>query len=327
MAAVAPPSPALKRLSHSFRSSNCTLSSNREFHEDLGSRLDQAAFSPDGRWLAASGSKHVGVWDLATDGPGALSDLDATARLFFTPDASELFASSRAGKWMQWRVTPGIRSGSAIPAPELQPVALANPDGFNSVSLASNLMVWTCSRGTRIGAPDRPERETVWTPTANGLSGTSPDARWLGVYRLNGNILSIYRLMTLEPVATLTNWGSINNVQFSPKGDEVAVSSRDRIEFWSTSTWRRTREIRGFMNILYAPDARTMWLMEDYRSAGLYDAETLELLLPLPTGMLPLALDPDGRQLVVSVDLRRLQVWDIRELRRQLRSLGLDWAN
>jgi len=299
----------------------------REFHEDLGSRLDQAAFSPDGRWLAASGSKHVGVWDLATNGPGALSDLDATARLFFTPDASKLFGSSRAGKWMQWRVTPGIRYGSANSAPELQPVALANPAGFNSVCLASNVMVWTCSSGSRIGAPDQPERERVWTPTASGMSGASPDARWLGVYHLDGNILSIYRLMTLEPVATLTNRGSIYNVQFSPKGDEVAVTSKERIDFWSTSTWQRTREIKGFMNILYAPDARTLWLMEDYRSAGLYDAATLELLLPLPTGMLPLALDPDGRQLVVSVDLSRLQVWDIPELRRQLRSLGLDWAD
>jgi len=186
-------------------------------------------------------------------------------------------------------------------------------------------MVWTCSRGSRIGSPDRPERETVWTPTASGLSITSPDAQWLSVYRLNGNILNIYRLMTLEPVATLTNRARIYNVQFSPKSDEVAVTSRDRIAFWSTSTWQRTREIRGFMNILYAPDARTVWLMEDYRSAGLYDAATLELLLPLPTGMLPLALDHDGRQLVVSVDLRRLQVWDLSKVRKQLALLELDW--
>lgn len=83
---------------HTFEQPNAF----REFHEDLGSRLDQAAFSPDGRWLAASGSKHVGVWDLAADGPGALTDLDATARLYFTLDASALFGSSRAGKWMQW---------------------------------------------------------------------------------------------------------------------------------------------------------------------------------------------------------------------------------
>jgi len=42
-------------------------------------------------------------------------------------------------------------------------------------------------------------------------------------------------------------------------------------------------------------DARTLWLTE-YRPAGLYDAATLELLPPLPAGMLPLALNPDWRE-------------------------------
>jgi len=51
----------------------------------------------------------------------------------------------------------------------------------------------------------------------------------------------------------------------------------------------------------------------------------MELLLPLPTGKLPLALSPDGHWLAVSVELRQLQVWDLVEARRQLAELGLDW--
>ena len=38
-----------------------------------------------------------------------------------------------------------------------------------------------------------------------------------------------------------------------------------------------------------------------------------------------MAVSRDGRHLAVSVDLRRMQVWDFGELRRQLRGLGLDW--
>jgi hypothetical protein len=49
-------------------------------------------------------------------------------------------------------------------------------------------------------------------------------------------------------------------------------------------------------------------------------------LLLLPTGTVPLALSPDGGHLAVSVDARRLQVWDIAEVRARLRELGLDWA-
>jgi hypothetical protein len=70
-----------------------------------------------------------------------------------------------------------------------------------------------------------------------------------------------------------------------------------------------------------------MWLTQQFRAGGLHDARTLELLMPLPIGTYPLAVSPDGRHLAVSVDLRRLQVWDVTEVRRQLRSLGLDWVD
>jgi hypothetical protein len=42
--------------------------------------------------------------------------------------------------------------------------------------------------------------------------------------------------------------------------------------------------------------------------------------------MLPLAISPDGRQLAVSIDGQRLQVWDLAALREQFRALGLDWG-
>jgi hypothetical protein len=65
---------------------------------------------------------------------------------------------------------------------------------------------------------------------------------------------------------------------------------------------------------------------KDQRSAGLYDARTLEPLLLLPTGTLPLALSQNGRYLAASLDARYLQVWDLTEVRQKFRELGLDWA-
>ena len=99
------------------------------------------------------------------------------------------------------------------------------------------------------------------------------------------------------------------------------------MKFWSTATWERTRLLTNFTGpFLYAPDARSLWLTKDRRASGLYDARTLEPLLLLPTGMLPLAVSPNGRHLAVSVDAQRLQVWDVVKVREQLRELGLDWA-
>jgi hypothetical protein len=42
--------------------------------------------------------------------------------------------------------------------------------------------------------------------------------------------------------------------------------------------------------------------------------------------MLPLALSKDGQKMAVKVDGHRLQVWDLAEIREQLRGLGLDWS-
>jgi WD40 repeat protein len=170
----------------------------------------------------------------------------------------------------------------------------------------------------------------AWTPTVAGLNDVSPDGRWLGVLRRSSATLHVYGLPGPEPVARLTqlpHLGNIHSFAFSPTGDEVALSSSRGVEFWSTATWQRTRALTNFTRpLLYAPDGRSLWITKDQSSAGLYDARTLEPLLLLPSGMLPLAVSPDGRRLAVSVDGQRLQVWDLAVLREQFRVLGLDWA-
>jgi WD40 repeat protein len=294
----------------------------RQFAEDLGTRLVQAAFSPDGRWLAASGQKRLGLWDLTGHGPAVLSDEGRDARLFFTPDSAELLASYRDEACFRWRIVPGTNSNSA---PAIQPIAFQNPPGFTSFCVTSNNVVWTTSKGSLLTGLEAVAGDGPWVPTAGGINGASPDGKWLGICGSFTHTLHVYRLPSLEPVAKLANRGNISCFPFSPCGDEVAVASARLVEFWSTLTWQRTREITNFMRILYAPDARTIWLTKDFRTAGLYEARTLKPLLPLPMGMLPLALSPDGQHLAVSVDSRRLQVWDLAEVRRRLRELGLDW--
>ena len=99
------------------------------------------------------------------------------------------------------------------------------------------------------------------------------------------------------------------------------------MEFWSIKNWARTRVLTNFTGIVFSRDGGTFWLRNDLRTAGLYNARTLESLLELPSGVLPLALSADGRQLAVSVNFRYLQVWDLERVRSELKGLGLDWAN
>jgi WD40 repeat protein len=294
---------------------------HREFAEDLGGGGNYTAFSPDGRWLAASGSQRLVVWDLASDGPGVVVNEAASPRLSFAPNG-ELFAN-RPGECFRWRVHAGTNGA----APVLERLPMSKPAGFVSLCLVTNGVVFTSTRGSKLVGYDQLTTEPdTWKPTADGLNGASPDERWLGMYRSYSPHLYVYRLPGFERVAKLTNEARSGSFEFSPQGDELAVPTRGGIELWSTTTWQRTRHLPNFNGILYSPDARTFWLSTDWRTAGLHDARTAETLFPLPPNTLPLALSPDGRHLAVSMDQRRVQVWDLAEVRLRLREVGLDWA-
>jgi WD40 repeat protein len=296
---------------------------HREFAEHLGGRMNWAAFSDDDRWLAASADAGLGVWDLTRRGPAAVATEGAEARLFFTPGGRELFASRGQQNGFRWRITPNMTPEAA---PQLEQLDLPSAEGFTSVCLVSNTFALTGAQGTRLVALDSAAAlDGPWTPTAPGMNWVSPDGRWLGVCRSFSRFLYVYRLPGLEQAAKLSHPADIRFFTFSPLGDEVALMSRRRVDFWSTATWQCTRTLTNFMGVLYSPDARTLWLTKDPLTAGLYDARTVTPLLPLPAGMLPLAISPDGRRLAVSVDARRLQLWDLTEAQNQLRELGMDW--
>ena len=304
----------------------------REFAEDLGTRLTQAAFSPDGRWLVASGEKQLGVWDLTASAPGVVDKQAHDAHGFFTSDARELFASRNRGvgdnAGFRWSLSPATNVGGP---PALERLALPKLPGFSFLSLHSNSVVFTTTNGTQVLAPGEIETgRNDWRRTIAGINRASPDGRWLGVLPHNTSSLQVYGLPSLEPVARLTRLpalGTINFFEFSPSGHEVSLYSNRGVELWSTATWERTRVLTNFSRpFLYAPDGRGLWLAKGLQEAGLYDARTLEPRLLLPAGMLPLAVTRDGRHLAVSIDGQRLQVWDLAALREQFRALGLDWG-
>jgi WD40 repeat protein len=304
--------------------------SHREFAEDLGIGVRWATISPDGRWLAASGDKRIGVWDLSGGGPGALETNRYSVDLSFTADGQEMLGSPKEGisACIRWRLSPPM---NAAAPPVLTRLPLHIPKGLTSLSPVSNSLVMTSSKGSQILAPGENGLDSGrWVPTSPGINGVSPDGRWLGIRRPYGKSLYVYRLPHLEEVAKLTHPVSFGQFQFSPRGEEVAIGSfsdGSLVTLWNTTTWQHTRTLTNFCRVLYTPYAGAFWLHKDWHNAGLYDARTIEPLLPLPKGMLPLALTPDGRHLAVSVDARRLQVWDLSEIRKQLQTLGLDWVD
>ncbi len=302
---------------HSFELPAC----DRDFAEDLGGRVHFAAFSPDGAWLAAAGLQRLGVWDLTQSGPGTLADAGADSRLYFAAN-DQLFANDKDTAF-RWRPGRAVQAGTA---PVLESLPLAAPNGLTSLCVVSNRIVWTTSGGSRVSGLQLAEaRDGNWTATIPGINGASPDGRWLAVYQPFTPRLYVYQLPGLELACTITNTQNIAGFAFSPSGDQLSVMSSQRVQLWSTSDWRHLREVDHCHDILFCPQEPLAWVTRDYSEAGLYDLRTMALLLPLPTGWLPLALSQDGRRLAVSIDAQRVQVWDLEQLRDEIRALGLDW--
>src|SRR4030095_10044174 len=158
----------------------------------------------------------------------------------------------------------------------------------------------------------------------------SPDARWLAMTYGYSPMVTVYRLPQMEEVARLQTSNLVGSITFSPNGDEMLVLNRSGAEWFDTATWQCTRRQPGApvsgSYAFYTPDGKGIWMVTHFRNAALLDRRTLEPLLPLPNDVLPLALSPDGNQLAVSVEGRRVQLWDMKDFRGELAKLGLDWV-
>ena len=298
----------------------------REFNAELLVRLSHATFSPDARWLVAAGRKHLGLWDWQGDESPAWIPGPERATPFFTADGSEIFAywNDAIGRW---GMAPSKKTGEELLL-ELLPVQKQHR--LYSAFVCSNELVLTGGVGLEFIALTNLMAGTGRLyETPAGFGCASPDNRHLVLRSQWEPTIWAYTAPALQWQATIRTGADVMNFAFSPRSDELAVATRAGVEFYDPTTWQHTRWLpmrtSEEANVIFAPDGQTVWVCNDARTASLYDVPSLELLLPLPTGTLPLALTSDGRHLAVSVDARRLQVWDLPELRRSFRELGVDW--
>jgi serine/threonine protein kinase/WD40 repeat protein len=295
----------------------------RELAGDFSGGFREATFSPDGRWLAAGGSLALRVWDWKSDAaPSApFESEDATA--FFAPDSSELFAF-----WEQelahWRIEPGDDASSPrltrLPVPSAARVYSGQFSG-DELIFGTHAGVLFCSRADMTGGSLNTES------TGRTACVVSPDGQWLAIAK--GGWMQFFQHRPWKGCG-LADFGSrVLFHAFTPRGDELAVATAKGVSFLETNRWTIRRMLPvalvGNARLFFTPDGRSFWLAGEARNAGLYDLKTLRVILPLPENVRPVALSADGRYLAVEVDARRLQVWDLVEIRRQLRDLGLDW--
>jgi WD40 repeat protein len=302
----------------------------REMRGDLGGGVNRGVISSDGRWLAAGGTDRLGLWDLERDAPGVVAtNLFNPPTPIFTPDASELVFFWREGI-MRWGISPGREANAP---PQVSPLPIYNPGGlFRHVGFSRDKLVISTLRGPLLvawAAIESGPGELI--PIANSRGTVSPNGLWMA---FQNRVPPGYQFYGLDP------WLEGRSVRFdtevltetfTPRCDELAVATHTGVTFLDTNRWEMQRRFPALLDrnskIIFMPDGKAFWLVYDARTAALHDSRTFETLLPLPTGILPLAASPDGRHLAVSVEARRVQVWDLAEVRKGFRELGVFWRD
>jgi WD40 repeat protein len=310
----------------------------RELNAGSIERLYRGAFSPDGRWLAVTGRDRLALWEWAgpteplvqsyVDGPpGPVAFEPELPVPFFASDGAELSAYWNNGLGY-WRFPHGT---NALLPVKLERVPINLSRRLYSAMFHSNDLVLTGGGGVEfIARTNVALGKGQLCYTGAGFGCVSRRDQWLALRYPVSPIIDLFRVPNLSSNIRVTTGAEVMTLDFNPNEDELAVATAAGLEIHGAPNWECSRRgpmtMDRYAHLLFAPDGRTLWVARDTRSAGLYDALTLEVLLPLPRGTVPLALSPDGRHLAVSVETRRVQVWDLAMLRDQLQQLGLSWT-
>jgi WD40 repeat protein len=301
-----------------------------ELSGNHGERVDPGEFSPDGRFFAAADSQNLCVWDLSCSSRPAVLNTEKSPTLpFFATNSFQLFAASGRHSEPQIQAWQ-IELGSTAEPPRLRPLPIPLTSSLYWAGLAGTNLVLTTEEGVRF----IPQSNLCCTNCClvkipPGQGTVSLDGQWLGVTYRFSPWVTVYHLPEVTQVARFATSQFVIGLWFSPAGDELTVINRAGVEQWDTATWRlKSRQPGSPVSdsyIIYTPDGTGVWRVTNFRDTGLFNRNSMKPILPLPPNVIPLAVSHDGRHLAVSVDDQRVQIWDLTQLREQLRSMSLDW--
>jgi WD40 repeat protein len=296
----------------------------------------QVDFRADGRVLASPGEE-VRLWDVATFSEIAHLPIGPSETARFRPDGTSLLTFGAAGLCI-WPLED--RHGPGEDLVRIGPPRLANLPQVANDSFAR----WD-GAGRLIAATDPSTREAVILDPATlaergrfgphpGLrhSAPSPDGRWVATSTWQGSNVKVWDIAS-GALAWELPCGNAG-VGFSPDGRWLVTALDLEYRFWQVGSWKPGIVVRSGADIpgnfaftrdggLFALDRSHLVRLVDPKSGR--ELATLEPPPEVPRGVISsTAFSADGGLLAVRIQ-HEILIWDLRLIRAQLATTGLDW--
>ncbi|SPE54739.1 putative Mitogen-activated protein kinase kinase [Verrucomicrobia bacterium] len=297
-----------------------------------------AAFSPDGRFVVAGTMSGIGIWDvLAGKEIGLLRTPNCRSARFQTVGGLAIVGSTVAGLY-RWPLTDeSTAAGSFLRVGP--PASLADKEVFRYLALDRSGTKMLAARTNDAGPLliDLLHHHDALTlrghPRVEHVA-LDPVGHWAATGTWMGTGVNVYDASTGSLLRELPVEGSAT-VEFSPDGHWLATSGRQEFRLWNTETWEPLPQpvpgdgVIEVNPIAFSPDGRLVALVHDTYDIELLQVPTCErigtLREPTLATISALTFSPDGTQLAAIGWLGQLDLWDLRQLRKELRKMDLEW--
>ncbi len=310
-----------------------------------GSCFSDAAFSPDGRYLAGTGGEwfftgdrsFVKVWDAAS---GALvrdlkGHVGCVAAVAFSPDSRRLVTGGSEDSVIRvWDVAAGkealVLRGHVN---HLYDFAFS-PDGWRLYSGAvdNTVRIWDATPLDE-GPGAEPHVLRGHTERVSRVAW-SPDGKRLASGGVGGDV-RLWDPEAGQPVRTLPGYrgGSIRALEFSPDGDRLAAAGwvddpqladyNGGLKLWDIAAGRELlalpfEHLPPLNGVVFLPGGTALALAEHFRGLMIVEAATGAPLQAYPTletgiynSLVSLAVDPRGRYLAGGTTDGQVMVWEV----------------
>jgi serine/threonine protein kinase/WD40 repeat protein/tetratricopeptide (TPR) repeat protein len=298
-----------------------------------------------GRLVASASDDGVRLWDLASTREGdkelATLPVGECHRVYFDPTGESLITDGSVGL-QRWPVVPDPQGCLQIGPPQSlglsarAPLVFPGYDPESALSADGRIIAHSPQIGQvllfELANPDR--KLPIEGPHLR-FPAFSPDGHWLATGNWQGRGARVWDARTGKPVHDFDLGGPDERAAwpaFSPDGKWLVTGTAAEYRFWEVGSWNKRhglpREKAGQSPgwIMSSPDGQVLALLHGMTEVRLVDPETGREFARLPATGTPYCFSPDGSQLVTDAGRDgSFQVWDLREIRRQLEEMGLDW--